>query len=345
MQHRVFSGPVYSPDGKWLAFNGSGEVFISAADGSHLRNLTRSPGVDRDPLWSRDGMSILFVSERNARTSVYRVSLDGSDLLDLTPNVGWADKPSFSPDGAMLVYWQGAPHWKRGASGERYIEDFGGQTLIIADSAGENPRVLARVSGFPWPVAWSPDGQWIAYAGQKGTWVIRPEGSESHRLTELQFLAWAPDSRGILTFPLGSRIGLDGARTTDPSTARALREFQPFGGDLIRDARLHWDSAGSRVAFNLMPTGGTRLVGPGTKPNGPVLLDPQGRLVADLRDSTRLYEWDSQLSWSPDGRTIAVSYHWRWPPVRPEDRTGGILAVAADGSSRTNIVPDGTEPE
>jgi TolB protein len=51
--------PAWSPDGRWVAFcqlrsrgvEGS-DIWIVRADGTRLRRLTRSPGVDTDPSWA-----------------------------------------------------------------------------------------------------------------------------------------------------------------------------------------------------------------------------------------------------------------------------------------------------
>jgi DNA-binding SARP family transcriptional activator len=50
---------------------------------------------------------------------------------------------------------------------------------------------------------WSPDGEWIAYNRSQELWLVRPDGSEQHRLFGesgkfcVGELAWAPDSRQI----------------------------------------------------------------------------------------------------------------------------------------------------
>src|ERR1700755_1657777 len=57
--------PAVSPDGKWLAFSvrdtdfdanrGRLDVYLAAADGSSVRQLTTHPDNDSDPQWSADG--------------------------------------------------------------------------------------------------------------------------------------------------------------------------------------------------------------------------------------------------------------------------------------------------
>ncbi|WNB18622.1 S41 family peptidase [Marivirga arenosa] len=65
------SGISWSPDSKWLAYsksdlNFNSEVFIHAADNSREAvNVSMHPKRDYNPIWSKDGSKLGFVSERN----------------------------------------------------------------------------------------------------------------------------------------------------------------------------------------------------------------------------------------------------------------------------------------
>src|SRR5437868_550949 len=56
--------PVFSPDGRWIAFssnrNGSYDVFVVSAQGGRPRRLTYDSAADIVNGWSPDGKSILF---------------------------------------------------------------------------------------------------------------------------------------------------------------------------------------------------------------------------------------------------------------------------------------------
>jgi Tol biopolymer transport system component len=113
-------GPVWSPDGKRLAFtrqnsgfskpHGALAVFVVNADGTGLRRLTRwsMRGGDH-PDWSPDGKRILFRSEPfpdSPGGNYYTVRPDGSGLKQLThfassTNIASA---SYSPDGKWIVF-------------------------------------------------------------------------------------------------------------------------------------------------------------------------------------------------------------------------------------------------
>jgi Tol biopolymer transport system component len=65
------SSPIFSPDGKWIAFisardgnsNDNDNLYVISASGGEARQLTNiSTGVS-DPLWSPDGKTIAFSSD------------------------------------------------------------------------------------------------------------------------------------------------------------------------------------------------------------------------------------------------------------------------------------------
>ncbi len=83
--------PRWSPDGKWIAFNGVSEgktqVFIMAADGSGLRQVTFS-FVNYSPAWSPDGKALAYTSIRDNNTDLFRLTLDGGEPIRLTDHPG-----------------------------------------------------------------------------------------------------------------------------------------------------------------------------------------------------------------------------------------------------------------
>src|SRR3954470_1513763 len=60
--------PVWSPDGKWIAYfgyrDGGYDIWAMAPDGSHQHKLTWGPFDDREPAYSHDGTKIAFSSDR-----------------------------------------------------------------------------------------------------------------------------------------------------------------------------------------------------------------------------------------------------------------------------------------
>jgi len=106
----VESGPVFSPDGEWIAFNaqydGNTDVYIVPVRGGIPKRLTWHPYADNVCSFTPDGKAVLFRSGRsvftNRHTQLFTVPVDGGfpEQLDLPR----ASKASYSPDGSRLAY-------------------------------------------------------------------------------------------------------------------------------------------------------------------------------------------------------------------------------------------------
>jgi len=80
---RSFTTPQLSPDGRWLLVTGNSksekegiantDIFVVRTDGTQLTQLTYHPGNDLSPVWSPDGRSIFFLSQRGSADKVYNV--------------------------------------------------------------------------------------------------------------------------------------------------------------------------------------------------------------------------------------------------------------------------------
>jgi Tol biopolymer transport system component len=102
------SDPVWSPDGRMLAFvrrNTRLGVYVVNADGSGMRNLTPRPmEAYAAPAWSPDGRKIAFASERDGNSEIYIVNTDGSGQRNLTLNLAYDGDPGWSPDGQKITF-------------------------------------------------------------------------------------------------------------------------------------------------------------------------------------------------------------------------------------------------
>jgi tricorn protease len=106
----IESNPVFSPDGKWIAFNGqydgNVDVYIIPVEGGIPKRLTWHPSSDLVRGFTPDGKSVLFISQRNLFTNRYTqlftVPVTGGPATQLEiPNAYYA---TYSPDGNSLAY-------------------------------------------------------------------------------------------------------------------------------------------------------------------------------------------------------------------------------------------------
>jgi len=80
---KSFTTPQLSPDGRWLLVTGSSksekegidntDIYVVRTDGTQLTQLTYHPGNDLSAVWSPDGRSIFFLSQRGSADKIYNV--------------------------------------------------------------------------------------------------------------------------------------------------------------------------------------------------------------------------------------------------------------------------------
>jgi Tol biopolymer transport system component/DNA-binding SARP family transcriptional activator len=93
-----------SPDGDWIAFNGSirGEfdLYKQRLAGGEPQLVADVDGNLHGPKWSPDGTEIAFY----ALNDVFVVGADGGTPERLTDNPRWEERPVWSPDGLSIAY-------------------------------------------------------------------------------------------------------------------------------------------------------------------------------------------------------------------------------------------------
>lgn len=80
-ENRSFTTPSLSPDGKWIVCtsntiengNENLDIYVLRTDGSRLTQLTYHKGNDLSPVWSPDGKSIYFLSQRGSEKGTYNI--------------------------------------------------------------------------------------------------------------------------------------------------------------------------------------------------------------------------------------------------------------------------------
>ena len=60
-----------SPDGQWIAFEYKGDIFKVPSAGGTAIPVTITPDYESNPIWSHDGKSIAFASDRYGNFDVY----------------------------------------------------------------------------------------------------------------------------------------------------------------------------------------------------------------------------------------------------------------------------------
>jgi Tol biopolymer transport system component len=155
---RSYESPQLSPNGLHLAVTimsgvGEADIWIYEIDRELWRRLTSNGGYD--PLWSPDGRSIVFSSNRNGPFQLFMMPADGSSEEEaITETTQWEFPGSFSPDGRLLLFQRlvTASQWD----------------LFSMDLEGDRiPRVVLGSSAMEINPTLSPDGRWLAYSSDQ----------------------------------------------------------------------------------------------------------------------------------------------------------------------------------
>ena len=68
---------VISPQGDRIAFCYKGDLYVVNAQGGKAIQLTTNASYETSPIWSPDGKTLAFASDRNGNLDIYTVSSAG----------------------------------------------------------------------------------------------------------------------------------------------------------------------------------------------------------------------------------------------------------------------------
>ena len=128
------NGPVYSPDGKYIAYRAqfragyeSDRWRLVVMERAGVRNNTQTEGLDRSVssiTWSPDSNRIFFTVEDRGRTAVQMMAATGGGARVIISGASTVDDVQFTPDGKTMIYTE-----QTGARpAELYRVSYGGGT-------------------------------------------------------------------------------------------------------------------------------------------------------------------------------------------------------------------------
>lgn len=288
--------------------------------------LSGTPGNRNDmPVWSPDGHTIAFFSDRGGNPDIFVMNADGSHVEQLTRDAFASlyfskspedRNPSWSPDGSQIAFESGR---------DNQMLTYINHDIYVMAADGSNVKRLTDDGADEGGPSWSPNGESIAYVKmeyfsdqdviENPTWdiyVMDVDGTDQMQLTKDSASeiepAWSPDGSKIafISDRHGQNFDIyvmnaDGSNVTQ-LTNDSANEFGPV-----------WSPDGKQIVFNSDRNGNVQLF---------VMSIDGSNLVQLTEDSSN----SAYADWSPDGKRI----------VFESDRDTGyanIYVMSADGSN------------
>jgi Tol biopolymer transport system component len=195
-----FDDLALSPDGKKVAVIAHGELFATTAkDGGPAQRVTRTAGLERDPVWSPDSKQLLYASERGLSANLYAWDFATATERALTTGNDRSTVPVWSPDGKMVAYVHNGH--------ELHVITLAANGTVAKDATLWSGALDGFEDGAP---VWSPDSRWIVFVVTDrkafgNLHVIPAAGGEARPISFLANgqtggrIVWSPDGKYIIT--------------------------------------------------------------------------------------------------------------------------------------------------
>ena len=287
--------------------------------GKHT-NLTDRAGEDRNPVFSPDGNTVYFLSERNGGSmNVYSMPLNSP--AQATAITSFKDNPvrflSIANDGTLCYTYDGAI----------YTQSKGGKPKLVDISItrdDDNEIADLSFSRGATSASVSPDGKQVAFIVRGEVFVTSVEYGTTKRITETETgeadVDFAPDNRSVAY--AAERNGVWGIYRAKISREDDLN-FP--NATIIEEERLTPDDKTDRAQPKFSPDG--KQIAFVENETKLMVMDLDSKKITQVTDGSNWYYDEFNYDWSPDGKwfTLEIIGNGRAPYT-------DIAIVKSDGS-------------
>jgi tricorn protease len=267
----------------WLRHDG--------ASAPRYEQVTAGNARDAWPMWSADGASLYYVSDRGGTENIWQHALPAGQPRQLTSfrdgRVVW---PSMSADGRTIAFERDFGVWTLDVASGKASEV---AITLRGASAASGIEHLTLSTGLQ-SLALSPDGKKIVFSARGELFAASArDGGDATRITATPAPEtqpnWAPDSRRLAY--VSSRDGSSQLYVYDFATRAETR----LTSGPLSDVDLRWSPDGKSIAF-MRGARELRVIDVATR---------QERLLATGYFDRPPFVSDRAVAWSPDGKWIA----------------------------------------
>ena len=184
---RIKKGPVWSPNGKEIAFhadiNDGAQIFLMDADGNNLKQLTDMNGYNVEPHWAPNGRDIVFNAIRDDKVQIFIMNKDGSNIRRLYNPNGQNWYPRMTAHNRIIF-----------TSDFKHKDNY---EIFTMNPDGSDLRQLTSLKGINWFPEYSPDGSKIAFhsnkddpnlsdSGDYNLYLMNSDGTDIRKITALK---------------------------------------------------------------------------------------------------------------------------------------------------------------
>ena len=304
--------PAISPDGKTIAFGYKGDIYTVPASGGIAMPLTIYEAQDMMPVWSHDGRSIAFASDRYGNFDVFIMPATGGAPLRLTYNSA-PDYPSdFTPDDKNVIFGSSrdAPSESIRFSSLRLFKNeykvpvTGGRSILLSAAGMENAHFNSKGTQLVFQDTKGYEDEWRKHhtsSVTKDIWLMDAKANTytqlsnyagedreplfSHDDASVYYLSEKNGSQNIYKMPLGNKGGEQQLTTMTKNPIRHLSASNDNTLCFTYDGEIYTMKEGSqpqRIVIQIINDGRA-----GVEKNVPVngnttefALNPNGKEIA-----------------------------------------------------------------
>ena len=169
-----------------------GEIYISDFDGFGAQGVTSDGVIVAAPDWVPGKLGLYYVSYKNGGPEILSHDLNSGKRNRFAAYPGSNMSPAVSPDGSKVAM---------------ILSKDGAVDLYVCNTDGSGLRRLTKSREDESSPCWSPDGQWICYAGKgnerRALWKVSPGGGTPVRIATSGISNpsepdWSPDGKWIV---------------------------------------------------------------------------------------------------------------------------------------------------